>query len=240
MLLDHTCAFTDYQSVDLLLDLGSDSTLAPASSRERPLQGGVLPGTLIETAEGFKQARALRPGDQIETYDGGLRDVVNIRHCVPRLTAMVHVPAGALGNDAALDLPSDAVVALDGDLALDLFDLPVVSVKLVALIGYHGITSALPQRLARIYIECEEEELFWAEGGLLLNARETRADDFYAVLSLVESRQIVAAARESSQIEAESAAESDESAEDDSFLDLFTARAPHFDPLDLLFGRYAA
>ncbi|KUP92214.1 Hint domain-containing protein [Tritonibacter horizontis] len=242
MLLDHTTAFTDYQPVDLLLDLRSDSAQTSTASRARPQQGGVLPGTLIETPQGFKQARALRPGDQVQTFDGGLREVFNIRHCVPRLTAMVHVPAGALGNDAALDLPSDAVVALEGGIALDLFDLPVVSVKLVALVGYHGITTALPQRLARIYIECEEEELLWAEGGLLLKASETGADDFYDVLSLTDTRQIVAAARQD-QIEKDADLGTDLAPTgegDEDIFDFSLCPAPKFDPLDLLFGRYAA
>lgn len=239
MLLDHTTAFTDYQPVDLLLDLRSDDAEGLGASRLRPQQGGILPGTLIETEFGFKQARTLRPGDMVQTFDGGLREVVNIRHSVPRLTAMVHVPAGALGNDAALDLPSDAIVAIEGDLALELFDLPVVTAKLVALIGHNGISTALPQRIARIHIDCTEEELLWSEGGLVLNAGASDDDGFYSVLSLSETRMIVEAGRESA-TEQNAAAEIDEDAEDARFFGLDAMPAPAFDPIDLLFGRYAA
>ena len=139
MLLDHTTAFTDYQPVDLLLDLRSDDAEGLSASRLRPRQGGVLPGTLIETEFGFKQARTLRPGDMVQTFDGGLREVVNIRHSVPRLTAMVHVPVGALGNDAALDLPSDAIVAIEGDLALELFALQGIGIFCAEDILYKSI-----------------------------------------------------------------------------------------------------
>jgi len=240
MLLDHTTAFTDYQPVDLLLDLRSQDAVGQSSTRPRPQHGGVLPGTLIETEFGFKQARTLGLGDLVQTFDGGLREVVNIRHSVPRLTAMVHVPAGALGNDADLDLPSDAIVAIDGDLALDLFDLPVVTVKLVALIGHNGISSALPQRLARIHIDCAEEELLWAEGGLVVNAGETEEDGFYSVLSLAETRLIVDAGREEHAAPLTETVERDEDAEDADFFGLDATPAPAFDPIDLLFGRYAA
>ncbi|WOI33692.1 Hint domain-containing protein [Tritonibacter scottomollicae] len=241
MLLDHTTAFTDYQPVDLLLDLRLHDAEDQAAARSRPQQGGVLPGTLIETECGFKQARALRPGDMVQTFDGGQREVVTIRHSVPRLTAMVHVPVGALGNDAALELPSDAVVAVSGDLALDLFDLPVVTVKLVALIGHNGISTALPQRLARIHIGCAEEELLWTEGGLVLNAGEPEDDGFYSLLSFTEARQIVAAGREDhSACEIAVEVTSDEDGDDAAFLGLDAAPLPAFDPIDLLFGRYAA
>ncbi|NIZ12501.1 Hint domain-containing protein [Phaeobacter sp. HF9A] len=238
MLLDHTTAFTDYQPVDLLLNLCGQDEVVKDSARLRPQQGGVLPGTLIETAEGFTQARALRPGDMVQSFDGGLREVVAIRQSVPRLTAMVHIPAGALGNDAPLELPSDAVVALDGDLALDLFDLHVVTVKLVALIGYKGIRTALPQRLPRVHIDCGEEELLWAEGGLLINAGSPEEDGFYSLLSLSESRVIVAADR--ADLDAETATETEEAEADEDFFGLNAMPAPAFDPIDLLFGRYAA
>ncbi|TNJ42760.1 Hint domain-containing protein [Phaeobacter sp. B1627] len=238
MLLDHTTAFTDYQPVDLLLDLRSNEAEAEDAGepRARPLHGGVLPGTLIETATGFTQARALRPGDMVQTFDGGLREVLNIRHSVPRLTAMVHIPAGAIGNDSALELPSDTVVALEGDLALELFDLPVVSVKLIAIVGHNGISTALPQRIARLHIDCEEEELLWAEGGLLINAGETNPNGFYDILPLAEARLIV----EASRAIALRTTEMDEDEADEDFLALTATAAPAFDPIDLLFGRYAA
>ncbi|WP_420002445.1 Hint domain-containing protein [Arenibacterium sp. LLYu02] len=238
MLLDHTTAFMDYQPVDLLLDLRPEGE--GSASRLRPLNGGVLPGTLIETANGFVQARTLRPGDMVQTFDGGLREVMTVRQSVPRLTAMVHVPAGVIGNDADLDLPSDAVVAIEGDLALDLFDLPVVTVKLVALIGYKGIAAAMPQRLARVHIDCAEEELLWSEGGLVINAGNAQDDAFYAPLSFAEARLIVEAGREEELEERLVAREIREEDEDKGFFGLAALPAPAFDPLDLLFGRYAA
>lgn len=196
MLLDHTTAFADCQPVELLAQLQPETsdTTAGETPALRPEAGGVLPTTLVETDAGFKKARDLRPGDQIFTFDGGLRDITEIRHAVPRLTAMVHVPAGALGNDAELTLPSDLLVALDSDIACDLFGTPVVVSKLISLVGYKGITTAMPERMARLYIECEEDELIWTEGGLLINAPCASADDsFYTTLSFAEARALVSA-----------------------------------------------
>ncbi|MFW8637242.1 Hint domain-containing protein [Cribrihabitans pelagius] len=193
MLLDHFTTFADFAPVDLLLDTPLPQTLAPR--RARPRSGGFLPATLVETEEGFKQARDLKPGDMVYTLDGGAQPVKAVNHAVPRLTTLMHVPAGALGNDSDLMLPSDQTVALEMDTAERLFGLPVVVVKLIALAGYKGITPAAPGRLGRIHVEFEEEELLWAESGMLLpagNGAETGEDGAFHQLSLTETRQVLA------------------------------------------------
>ena len=191
MLLDHKTAFADYQPVNFLMELTAAPATKPALSI-RPQIGGFLPCTRVETADGFVQVRNLRPGDEVQTFDGGLQEVRNIRHSVPRLTAMVHVPAGALGNEVALDMPSDALVTLDLETADRLFGMPVVVSKLINLVGYNGISTALPQSMARVHIEFEEEELIWAEGGMLMNTTSETEDMFYPLLSLAETRQLLA------------------------------------------------
>lgn len=191
MFLEHTTAFADSHPVDFLFDLKAD-TPAIEKTVKRPQSGGFLPTTRVETKQGFKQTRALRPGDEIYTFDGGLRQVINVRHTVPRLCAMVHIPAGALGNDRDLDLPSDMLVTLDMDTADRLFGTPVVVSKLIALVGHQGITTALPQSLARVHIEFAEEELVWTEGGMLVDSATAEEDLFYPLLSLAETRQLLA------------------------------------------------
>jgi hypothetical protein len=191
ILLDHQTAFGDYQPVGLLFDFYAETSVFEKPV-QRPKRGGILPATMIETDEGFRQARALRPGDMVQTFDGGLREVQNIRHRVPRLTAMVTVPVGALGNDAELELPSETLVALDLETADRLFGTPVVLAKVISLVGYRGITTALPQCMARVHLEFEEEELLWIEGGMLVDSLCSSDDRFYSVLSLTETRQLLA------------------------------------------------
>ncbi|WP_291729902.1 Hint domain-containing protein [Leisingera sp. F5] len=195
MQLDHTTDFADYQPVDVLLltnPLPQSLTPAPAAKRARVRSGGFLPATLVETEEGFKQARDVKPGDMVFTFDGGAQEVKAVRHAVPRLTTCMHIPAGALGNDTGLMLPSDQKVALEMDTAERLFGLPVVVAKLIALTGYKGITAAAPERLGRIHLEFEEEELVWAESGMLMPAGDAAEDSAFHQLSLTETRQVLA------------------------------------------------
>lgn len=196
MLLDHFNSFADFRSVDQVLDTASmrsePNQVRPASS----CKGGVLPETLIETGRGFLQARELKAGDTVFTFDGGCQDVQSIKLSVPRLTAMMRVPAGALGNDCDLVLPADQMVALDMDVAESLFDVPVVVAKLVSLAGYNGIATAEPQRIARVYIEFDEEELLWAESGMLILASRPQEDSAFTQLSLTQARCLLSACNE--------------------------------------------
>lgn len=193
MQLDHTTHFADFLPVDVLLrtDLLPE-TAKPAPKRARIRSGGFLPDTLVETEEGFKQARDVKPGDMVFTFDGGAQEVKSVRHAVPRLTTLMHVPAGALGNDTDLMLPSDQKVALEMDTAERLFGLPVVVTKLIALAGYKGIAAAAPERLGRIHFEFEEEELVWAESGMLMPAGDDAQESAFHQLSLTETRQVLA------------------------------------------------
>ncbi|MQQ07500.1 hypothetical protein GFB49_03455 [Epibacterium sp. SM1979] len=197
MFLDHFSAFANYQPVEFVADLPSSFEGAVPRNTHRPRAGGLLPHTVIETEAGFVQARDLKSGDMVFTFDGGSQKVIAVKHSVPRLTPMMHVPAGALGNERAMDLPADQMIALDEATADRLFDVPVVLAKLVSLAGYNGITPAMPQRLARIHITFEEEELIWGEGGMLMHVADTDAEDSaFWTLSLSESRALVASSQD--------------------------------------------
>ncbi|MEL0435933.1 Hint domain-containing protein [Phycobacter sp. K97] len=197
MLLDHFNSFADYQPVDVLLDFSLfQSTSLLTSSFDaaplRPREGGFLPSTLVETDRGFVQARDVKPGDMIYTFDGGAQEVKAIRHAVPRLTTLMHVPAGALGNDTDLLLPADQTVALELDAAERLFGVPLITAKLIHLAGYKGIKATAPESIGRIHITCDEEELIWAESGMLMLSGEGGADGAFCELSLTEVRQVLA------------------------------------------------
>ncbi|MGR3624267.1 Hint domain-containing protein [Pseudophaeobacter sp.] len=192
MLMDHFNTFADFQPVGLLLDFPFAQPEPKVEAPQRSRSGGFLPDTLVETDRGFIQARDVKPGDMVYTYDGGCQEVEALRHAVPRTTTLMHVPAGALGNDSDLLLPADQMVGLEIDTAERLFGLPLVVVKLIALAGYKGITAQAPERLGRIHIECAEEELIWAESGMLMQAGEGGPDGAFKELSLSETRQILA------------------------------------------------
>lgn len=192
MLLDHFNSFAAFQPVDMLVDFPMFEDLPKAVTPAKTRKGGFLPSTLIETDRGFVEARDIQVGDMVYTFDGGAQEVTELHRAVPRLTAMMHVPAGALGNDTDLILPADQKVALDLDAAERLFGLPVVVVKLVALTGYKGIKTAVPEKIARVQIEFDEEELIWSESGMLVLAGDGGEDGAFHELSLSETRQVLA------------------------------------------------
>jgi hypothetical protein len=194
MLLDHFNAFEDFQPADLLLDfpVAKPERIERPRRSVRPRTGGFLPGTMVDTDRGFMEVRDLKPGDMVYTFDGGAQEVKAVKHSVPRLTTLMHVPAGALGNDTDLLLPADQMVALELDAAERLFDVPLVMTKLISLSGYKGISPALPERMARIHLEFGEEELVWAESGMLIQAAGEGLDSAFRRLSLAETRQILA------------------------------------------------
>lgn len=192
MLLDHFNSFADFQSVDMLMEFPVSKPEPRPARRPRPQAGGFLPDTLVETDRGFLQMRDVKPGDSIYTFDGGAQEVKSVKHGVPRLTTLVHVPAGALGNDTDLLLPSDQMVALELDAAERLFDVALVMTKLISLVGYKGISAAMPERMARIHVKFHEEELIWAESGMLLHNAGDNLDSAFRKLSLAETRQILA------------------------------------------------
>lgn len=192
MLLDHFNSFTDFQSLNLLMTTPVAKPASRPARRSRPQAGGFLPDTLIESDRGFIQVRDVKIGDKIYTLDGGCQEVKSISHSVPRLTTLVHVPAGALGNDVDLMLPSDQMVALELDTAERLFDVALVMTRLISLVGYKGISPAMPERMARIHLKFQEEELVWAESGMLLQVAGDSLDSAFRKLSLTETRQILA------------------------------------------------
>ncbi|WP_293573144.1 Hint domain-containing protein [Phaeobacter sp.] len=213
MLLDHSTSFADCQPVGLLLDFPSVQTTAAPRSRPRPRNGGLVPHMMVETDRGFVQARHIKPGDMVYTLDGGAQEVKSVKHAVPRLTPLVHVPAGALGNDNDLLLPADQKVGLELASIEQRFDVPTAMTKAISLVGHNGITSALPDKMARIFLTFEEEEMIWAECGMLIHVpADNGGESAFCDLSLIETREILA--EENGQSLAEVAG-TDENATDD-------------------------
>ncbi|WP_281709227.1 Hint domain-containing protein [Phaeobacter italicus] len=194
MLLDHSTSFADCQPVGLLMDFPAAVAAPAPRSRPRPRTGGLLPHMMVETDRGFVQARHIKPGDMVYTLDGGAQEVLSVKQSIPRLTSLVHVPAGALGNDDDLMLPADQKVGLELDAIERLFDVPTAVAKVISLVGYNGISAAMPEKMARIFITFAEEEMIWAECGMLVHipAADSADDSAFRDLSLSETRQILA------------------------------------------------
>ena len=156
----------------------------------RPIDG-MLAGTQVETVTGWMPVERLSAGDEIHTYDGGLRAVRAVRLLRLGSCPRVLIPGGALGNDARLILPAGQRVLVDGPAMETLFDLPLAVAKVGDLIGLNGIRALEPIERADLWqVVFEEEELVWSAGAMRLHcpAEDPARGQFFEQLSPAQAR----------------------------------------------------
>ncbi|WP_299691549.1 Hint domain-containing protein [uncultured Tateyamaria sp.] len=155
---------------------------------------GLIAGTRIGTSMGWRTVEALAPGDMVLTFDNGLQPLVEVRRETYWIsdvtmgdTAMVIVPAGAMGNVADVALLPDQGVLIESEAACDVHGDPFAVLRAKALEGFRGITRVSPQpQMQVITLVFASDEVVYAEGGILLHCpRATvRLEDFgHAVAS---------------------------------------------------------
>lgn len=135
-------------------------------------RSGLVAGTFVETSQGWCRAENLRRGDQVHSFDGGLREIVALDRdwLAPGKVQLVQVPAGVLGNcDDVSMMPGQALL-------VDCWDEPEVDgavvalVPAAALIGLAGVTVCAARKATEILVPVfAEEEVIHAQGGLLLH-----------------------------------------------------------------------
>lgn len=177
MIMNH-----NFEKHDIFEDVfGSTSTPSPAAT-------GIDGATNLATSDGYKAAREIQVGDQILTFDHGLRTVRSVQK---RITSThiaslpIFVPAGAIGNEVDLVVPEHQVLMIENDHAEAMFGDPFVLVRAQDLVGYNGISRIVPvQELETVEIEfATDEVIFGAKGELFFCpvSRETiqRSDNFF-------------------------------------------------------------
>jgi len=148
------------------------STLA-AELLCKPVTGGILAGTLVETATGWRGVETLRMGDLVQSLDGGLARVLAVdrRTLRPDMgQAVVAVPGGAFDACSDLQLLPGQHLLVDtlGDAALpdDAFAL----IPALALEGRMGCTRRYALREIEVITPMfATEEIVWANSGLLIH-----------------------------------------------------------------------
>lgn len=144
-----------------------------------PAQSGLIAGALIETERGWRPVETLRPGDRVQTFDGGLQRVLTIeRQAVTGAEGgLVLIPGGVLGATVPTELLPAQHVLLVHDAIEAAFDTPAVLVRAGQLVGLAGITRRPARaRLRAIRPGLAEEEILWVNDGLLLHAPRAHAD----------------------------------------------------------------
>lgn len=174
----------------------------PVTAIASPLRAGLVAGTKVETATGWRAVETLCRGDLVHSFDGGLRPVVTLDRdwLVPGSDTLLMLPGGALSTsgDVALlpgqlilldawsdALPGGAPVALGPAEALD------------GLFGTRRVAVAAPIEVV-IPIFAEEEGIY-TDGGLLLHCPGVAAgpngrseNEFFARLGAVAAHALLA------------------------------------------------
>lgn len=172
---------------------------------------GIVAGTRIATAMGWRAVESLAPGDMVMTFDHGMRPVISVERLAlwsghgrcPRSLMPLAVPVGALGNSAPMLLLPEQTVLVESDLAEQVFGDPFALIPAAALEGYRGIDRITPHQTVEIVlIRFAEAEVIYANGTGMIHCASVRSgriesflqdsDEDYTALPLDVARTIVA------------------------------------------------
>ena len=160
---------------------------------------GLAAGTLVETAVGWRAVELLRVGDHVHTLDGGLRQVRRVERTYYgetrggyALDGVLHVPGGAIGNCDAMVLMPQQQVMMMSRVAEDLLGVPMVLLPASALDGYRGISrTAVDGLVEAITLGFDDEEIVYANSGVLMQCAGTVGSDFFTVLDHGRAKALV-------------------------------------------------
>ena len=137
---------------------------------------GIVAGTKVATALGWRPVEAIIAGDKVLTFDGGLQTVIDVRRqvlyaaatLVPMDNWPLYVPAGALGNRADMQILPGQNVLIESDTAEDMYGDPFVLMPAAALEGYNGISRlALSARIEVVSLHFAQDQIVYANIGAL-------------------------------------------------------------------------
>ena len=138
-----------------------------------PVVGGIVAGTLVETATGWTPVESLRIGAQVHTLDGGLTRILALdRRTLAPLTetALIHLPGGNYDACSDLMLVPGQHVLIDtlGDSCYG--RAPYVLVPAMALTADPLIRRDAPDLAVEVITPLfAEEEVIFANSGVLLH-----------------------------------------------------------------------
>lgn len=170
------------------------------SVRQNPAgDSGLITGTLVETSTGWKCVELVRAGDMVQTYDGGLRQVKQVQHSYYgvahggfEIDQLVHIPGGALGNCQAMVMMPDQHLMLQSQLLDDFCGVPNALLPAAAFVGYQGIGTVSPQNVIEtVSMQFEEEELVYANSGMLAHCPVSAGSDFFTVLDVIRAKALL-------------------------------------------------
>lgn len=148
---------------------------------------GLAAGTLVETQGGWRPVETLHPGEAVQTWDGGLRPVLQIRRAACA-GGLILLSGGLLDTCSDLPLLPGQHLLIDREEAALAVGIPVALLPARALIGLPGIGFARAGAAVFTLI-FEAEEVVYANSGALLHCPSCRMDpqqapksDFFTVM----------------------------------------------------------
>jgi len=204
-----------------------DILLAGAVFSQQPqrIGTGLIAGTRVETADGWKPVEQIRTGEKVHTYDGGLQPVKRIERTVFGAEVaevfpdgLLMVPGGALDNCDAFYLLPDQHVLLESAIAEEVLGNATALVPAAALENYRGITRVMPVDLIEVVtLLFDDEEVVYANTGVMMHCapkkaagaalRGTMRSAFFKVLPLEQARAMVELMATANPFDAASASE---------------------------------
>lgn len=147
------------------------------SKKSVGLAFGLVAGTEVATATGWRPVESIVEGDLVLTFDRGLQPVRNISRGLnweeetvcPMSLWPLHVPAGALGNQKPMTLLPEQSVMIESDSGDMLFGDPFQLVSAADLDGVRGIERRIPrQGHLVIQLQFDNDEVVFANVGALI------------------------------------------------------------------------
>ena len=138
--------------------------------------GGLLHGTRVATSIGWRSVEALQAGDEVLTFDHGLRPLTAVRRyrvatggpCAPVGTWPLTVAPGVLGNLADLVLLPGQCVVIESDAAESASGDPFVAIPATILMGRVGVTaSPPPATIDMVTLHFAQDQIVFGAGGAL-------------------------------------------------------------------------
>lgn len=165
------------------------------SGRPRPIRADdrtFAPGTLLDTATGWRPVETLRPGEQVRTLHGMKRIETLTRQPPDHSRKHWIVPANRLGNDSALRLNAGQNVVVMDPVCQRLFGVPLVLVPVPATTGFRGVHTVSGFTLRwGIALTFESEEIVFVQAGALLHVPGPESDAHHRRLTYRESRHLL-------------------------------------------------
>lgn len=165
------------------------------SGRPRPDRADdrtFAPGTLLDTAAGWRPVESLRQGDQVRTLRG-MRRIVTLTRQPPDHSRMHWiVPANRLGNISDLRLNAGQNVAVMHPHCHRLFGAALVLIPVPATTGFRGVHTVSGFALrCGIALTFETEEIVFVHKGTLLHVPGPGSDARHRRLTYRECRNLL-------------------------------------------------